>query len=77
MEMTSQRESRMSTRKKATTPEVKPVASSDFDHIEVPLGALRMELAQLQKDGIDSMPLGYFLQMLHAVIKRERADSSL
>jgi hypothetical protein len=47
----------------ATKPQFK-----DFAPIQVPITAVRMELAALSKDGLDFMPLSEFLLMVHRVI---------
>jgi len=41
----------------------------DFNVISVPLTPLRMEIALLQKEGLEVMPLGELLRVIAKVIK--------
>lgn len=46
----------------------------DYNKIAVPIPALRMMLAELQKSGVTEMPLGNLLHMIADLIKREQHD---
>ena len=47
---------------------------ADYNHIDVPLVPVRMEIAAIQKDGFTSMPLGDFLRMIARVIKDAKKE---
>ena len=42
---------------------------SDFSGINVPLAAVRMEISQRQKEGLEYMPLSDFLLLVHRCVK--------
>jgi hypothetical protein len=46
----------------------------DFNGINVPLGPLRMEIALLQKEGLETMPLGELLRIVARIIKDAKAE---
>jgi len=47
---------------------------SDFSGINVPLAPVRMELAALQKEGLEYMPLSDFLLLVHKCVKGNSID---
>lgn len=56
-------------RKKSPPSEERKPEFSDFAPINVPIGVVRLELAQLQKDGLEVMPLSDFLLLVHRCVR--------
>lgn len=56
--------------KKKTIPD--PPKFSDFDDIQVPLAPIRIEIAALQKEGTETIPLSEFLWMVHRHVKEAK-----
>jgi hypothetical protein len=48
---------------------IAPPKFSDFDGISVPLASVRIELAALQKEGLEYIPLSDFLLLVHRCVK--------
>jgi hypothetical protein len=58
------------TTKKRLPPEKGEASSfNDYNNRIVPITPLRMELSQLQKDGLDTIPLGELLRIIARIIK--------
>jgi hypothetical protein len=45
---------------------------ADYNNRIVPITPLRMELSQLQKDGLDTIPLGELLRIIARVIRGDQ-----
>jgi len=63
----------MAAKKSATPPDKEP-AYKDFDQINVPIGPVRMELAKLQTNGSDVVPLSAVLEIIHSILHEEKSD---
>jgi ribosomal 50S subunit-associated protein YjgA (DUF615 family) len=62
-------------RKKGLSPSEEAPSFIDYNNRIVPITPLRMELSQLQKDGLDTIPLGELLRTIARVIKENKGGT--
>jgi hypothetical protein len=67
----------MVVKKKAIVPPTSPPPKfTDFSHIDVPIGPVRMELAAIQRGGKEYMQLSDFLFMVYTAVKDDKANNT-
>jgi ribosomal 50S subunit-associated protein YjgA (DUF615 family) len=65
----------MTTKKRLPPEKGEAPSFTDYNNRIVTITPLRMELSQLQKDGLDAIPLGELLRIIARVIKENQSGT--